>query len=142
MHELQVAGQLCNLLPLHLPSDEVSHADMRVLAFELLNVAANIKCPLYLWAHAQLIVVETDHARLCLTYLGLQLQPVTLDKARKICICRPRLPVTHSALQLWRKTVQKARDLRTWLWQDETALRLVAHTSSHTEMRDFIRANK
>ena len=59
-----------------------------------------------------------------------------------LCSCFLQLLVMSGALQLWRKTVQKARDLGTWLWQDEIALRLVAHTSSHTQMRDFIRANK
>lgn len=43
---------------------------------------------------------------------------------------------------MWRKSAEKARELGSWMWEDEASLRLVAHAWSHGQMRDHIKLLK
>ena len=51
------------------------------------------------------------------------------------------LPNTACA-QMWRQSADKARELGSWLWEDEVSLRVVAQAWSHPQMREHIKLLK
>ena len=43
---------------------------------------------------------------------------------------------------MWKLSADKARELGSWLWEDEASLRLAAHAWSHPKMREYIKLIK
>ena len=49
---------------------------------------------------------------------------------------------SRHVLQMWKLSADKARELGSWLWEDEASLRLAAHAWSHPQMREYIKLIK